>query len=136
MRPTPDLPIAEIHVPAGSFDYHGDSATTEYVDLHAWLANEPEQAYLYTVSGDSMNRAGLLDGDRLVVDRSLPAVSGSIVVAWVSGEGMTVKRLKVRGGRAALEPDSDNPHHQAYALGEDDEVTILGVVSGIARRLR
>lgn len=136
VRSTPGLPTAEIRVPAGAFDYHGESATAEYIDLNAWLAREREQAYVYTVSGDSMNRAGLLDGDRLVVDRSLQAVSGSIVVAWVSGEGLTVKRLNVRGGRVALEPESDNPRHRAYTVGADDEVTVLGVVSGIARRLR
>lgn len=135
VAPVHRLPIADISVPAGAFDYHDDSAALDSVDLTEWLTHDPAQSYLYTVTGDSMNRAGIHDRDRLVVDRSVSPRSGHIVVAWVAGEGLTVKRLKVQAGRVTLEPDSDNSLHRAYTVERDDELTILGVVCGITRRL-
>jgi len=45
------------------------------------------------VAGDSMMGAGIFDGDLLVVDRSIEATSGDIVVAVVNGE-FTIKRFR------------------------------------------
>ena len=48
------------------------------------------------IRGDSMQGAGIYDGDLLVVDRSLEPVSGSIVIASLDGE-LTVKEVQRRG---------------------------------------
>ena len=48
-----------------------------------------------------MQGAEIFDGDILVVDRSIKAMHGHIVIAFVNGERL-VKRLYHRDGRVAL----------------------------------
>lgn len=52
-----------------------------------------------------MTDAGIHEGDTLVVDRSIEARDGLVVVAVVGGE-MTVKRLRLRAGRPMLMAES------------------------------
>ncbi|WP_238984592.1 LexA family protein [Billgrantia kenyensis] len=58
------------------------------------------------VTGDSMERLGIRDGDLLIVDRSLDPRPGHIIVAMVDGE-ITVKRHVLRGRM----PCSGNPRY-------------------------
>jgi DNA polymerase V len=50
--------------------------------------------FIFDVCGDSMRGAGIFDGDKIVVDRSLEARHGAIIVAILNGEH-TVKRLHI-----------------------------------------
>ncbi len=43
--------------------------------------------------GDAMTGAGIFDGDTIIVDRSLKADSGKIVVASLNGE-LIIRRLE------------------------------------------
>jgi repressor LexA len=61
----------------------------------------PRADYLLRVKGASMQDAGILDGDLLVVHKTEDARSGQIVVARL-GEEVTVKRLKRRGREITL----------------------------------
>ena len=61
----------------------------------------PHADYLLRVRGASMQDAGILDGDLLVVHKTADARSGQIVVARL-GEEVTVKRLKRRGREITL----------------------------------
>ncbi len=81
------------------------------------------------VTGDSMIDAGILDGDLVVVARRPTADEGEIVVAQIEDEA-TVKRLKFVDGRVHLMPENS-----AFAPIVPDEVSILGVVVGVLRRL-
>jgi hypothetical protein len=65
------------------------------LDLNRLAVRHPSATYFIKVSGDSMIGAGIGDGDLLVVDRSLNAEHGDIVVASVAGE-FTVKELQTR----------------------------------------
>jgi DNA polymerase V len=73
------------------------------LDINEYLIRNPAATFLVRVSGDSMKDAGILDGDMLVVDRSLQAMDGKIVIALIHGE-FTVKTLKMRNGKAFLVP--------------------------------
>ncbi len=85
------------------------------------------------LAGDSMIKAGLFDGDILVVDRAVKARHRHIVVAVVDGE-MTVERLHSRGGRVELHPE--NPAYEPILIGEGRELTIWGVVVGSVRQFK
>lgn len=86
------------------------------------------------VSGESMRGAGILDGDLVVVDRSLSAQAGHVVVAVVQGD-MTIKRLRrLASGRMLLQPE--NPDFPEFVIGEDLPADIWGVVVAVVRKLR
>lgn len=87
--------------------------------------------YALEVEGDSMVEAGILDGDTVLIQRAEAAESGTIVVALVDGEEVTLKRLRRRKGAVALEPAN-----KAYEtrLFPPDRVQIQGRLVGLLRR--
>ena len=87
---------------------------------------------MFTVKGDSMNRAGIHHEDKVVVDRSLTPQAGDIVVAVVNGE-YTIKRLRYRQGQPELWPE--NPAYTPITFAEGAELEIWGVVVGVVRRI-
>ena len=67
--------------------------------------------YLLRASGDSMTGAGIHDGDLIVIRKTEEPQENQIVVAWVEGEGNTLKRLKRNAdGMLVLHPE--NPEYQ------------------------
>jgi repressor LexA len=69
----------------------------------------PRADYLLRVRGQSMQDAGILDGDLLAVHRTREARNGQIVVARVSGasgDEVTVKRLRKRSRDIVLVPEN------------------------------
>ncbi|QSA98320.1 transcriptional repressor LexA [Methylococcus sp. EFPC2] len=87
--------------------------------------------YLLRVQGMSMRDAGILNGDLLVVRRTPEARAGQIVVARLHDE-VTVKRLRLDGARACLEPA--NPDFAVIEVElEKESFAIEGVVVGVIR---
>jgi len=85
------------------------------------------------VAGDSMQGAGILDGDMVVVHSQDQARDGEIVAALMPGpaeDEATVKRLGHDGGRAMLLPE--NPAYQPLEMLDG---RILGKVVAVLRRL-
>jgi DNA polymerase V len=92
-----------------------------------------ETATFYArVSGESMQGAGLDDGDLLVIDRSLEPEDNKIAVCFIDGE-FTVKRLKVEKDCVYLKPE--NPKYQPIKVTEDNELIIWGVVTYVVKKL-
>ncbi len=98
-------------------------------DVEEWIASPFAGDFMLRVTGDSMIDAGILDGDLVVVARRPTADEGEIVVAQIEDEA-TVKRLRFVDGRVHLMPENS-----AFAPIVPDEVTILGVVVGVLRKL-
>lgn len=82
--------------------------------------------FLLRIRGDSMNGAGILPGDVVLVRPQTHAAPGDIVVALL-GEDATVKRLSIAEGRPVLAPA--NPAYQPIR----DEFEIIGRVLGTIR---
>lgn len=87
--------------------------------------------YALDVDGDSMLEAGILDGDRVVIERCDSASSGSIVVALVDEEEATLKTLQKRGPDVALEPSNRDFETQVYPA---NRVRIQGRLVGLLRQ--
>ena len=64
--------------------------------------------YALEVEGDSMVDAGIHDGDYVIIQRCTDAENGTIVVALVDREEVTLKRLRRKGASIALEPANMN----------------------------
>jgi repressor LexA len=85
------------------------------------------------ISGDSMEKAGIQDGDYVIVQRGKDFRDGDIVVAEIEGES-TVKRIfKESRGRYRLQPESDR-HKDLFVDARQPDFRIAGKVVGVVRR--
>ncbi len=117
--------------PAAGFPAPGDDMVEKALDISDLLVKHPASTFFVRVQGDSMEGAGIFSGDILVVDRSVEARSGKIVVAAVNGE-LVVKRLSLVGGKLQLL--SENEAYEPIVVGESEECYVWGVVTGSARQ--
>lgn len=88
-----------------------------------------DDLFMLNVRGTSMIKAGIFDGDKIVVRRQADANDGEIVVALV-GDSATVKRLFRKNDKVVLHPENDALNDFIY---EPSEVSILGKVIGLVR---
>ena len=111
------------------------SPATDYIeeglDLNDYLVRHRAASFLFTVQGYSMQGAGIVDGDKVVVDRSIDPQHNHIVIAVVDGE-YTIKRLYWRCSRIELHPE--NPAFQPICFADGSQLEIWGVVVGVVRR--
>ena len=121
------LPLFQSRIPAG-FPSPADDDLEESFDLNEHLIPHPAATFFPRVQGDSMIGAGIHDGDLLVVDRAREAKSGSIVVAAVDGE-LTLKRLRMAGGRVWLAPE--NPAYAPLEIQGEMDLVVWGVVAHV-----
>ena len=126
------LPLLGRLVPAG-FPSPADDYLEGEIDLGRYLIERPAATFLMRVAGDSMSGAGILDGDLVVVDRSVEARPSHVVVAVVAGQ-MTLKRLRrLRDGRLLLK--AENPAYPSVVVGEGHPAEVWGVVVGCVRKM-
>ena len=125
------IPLFVSTVAAG-FPSPADDHLERDLDLNEFFIRHESATFYVRVSGDSMENAGIRHNDVLVVDKSLEARDGSIVVAVIDGE-LTVKRLQRRNGEVHLMPE--NPKYRPILISDDQVFVIWGIVTGIARKL-
>jgi DNA polymerase V len=125
MNPFLSFPFFEAGVPAG-FPSPADDYLESSLNLEELLVPRPSSTFFIRVKGDSMKGAGIFSGDILVVDRSLNAKPGDVVVALWNGE-FTVKRLIKKETGYFLAPE--NPRYPLFPLSDDAEFQIWGVVT-------
>ena len=127
------VPLLGRLVPAG-FPSPADDYLDGEIDLSRYLIERPAATFLMRIVGESMRGAGILDGDLVVVDRSVEAQTGHVVVAVFDGD-MTIKRLRrLTGGRAVLL--AENPDFPEFVICEETPAEIWGVVVAVVRKLR
>jgi repressor LexA len=103
----------------------------DYLAVPEPLARGGEE-FILRVKGDSMEKAGILDGDFVVVRRQADAQNGEIVAALAgedeSTDEATVKRFFRENGRVRLQPENDalEPMYPVH-------VQIMGKVIGVFR---
>ena len=87
------------------------------------------QLFMLKVQGDSMIKAGILNGDKIVVRQQPSCNNGDIVAAMIDGEA-TVKRFFKEDKRIRLQPEND-----AMTPIYCDNADILGLVVGLIRKM-
>ena len=125
MSPSIQLILFDQTVQAGFPSPAGDYLEGR-IDLNEHLVQHPAATFLVWVAGDSMTGAGIFDGDLLVVDRSITATPGHIVVVAINGE-LTLKRLARRGCRLVLQAENDA--FPDIEVSEDADTLIWGVAT-------
>jgi len=89
-----------------------------------------QHLFALRVRGDSMTRAGILDGDMAVCTPRQYAENSEIVVALIHGEDATIKRFFLHRDHVELRPENPDYPVMRYGFGE---VLIQGRVIGIQR---
>lgn len=88
------------------------------IDLNEHLIKDVTSTYVVRVSGNSMEGAGISDGEELIVDRALEPKDGSVVIAVLDGE-LTIKRLRITPGGVLLQAENANyPDIRVAALSD------------------
>ncbi len=133
--PKPANEAAAVHLPlygriAAGLPIEALRDNGSSVEVPAALLGGGEH-YALEVAGDSMIDAGILDGDTVIIRRGDTAENGSIVVALVDDQEVTLKRLRRRGNSVALEPA--NRTYETRIFGPD-RVRVQGRLIGLLRR--
>jgi len=117
---------------AAGFPSPAEDYVEQRLDLHRHLVRNEAATFFLHASGQSMTGAGIQDGDLLVVDRSVEAAHGRVVIAALDGE-LLVKRLVRREGRVWLA--ADNSGYPDFDITEREHVHIWGVVTYAIHKL-
>jgi len=96
------------------------------IDLNEHLIKDITSTFVVRVTGDSMERAGISDGDELIVNRALEPKDGSVVIAVLDGE-LTVKRLRITATGVVLQ--AENSRYPDIRVPSLSELTIWGVAT-------
>jgi|CXWL01.1.fsa_nt_gi DNA polymerase V len=123
----PGRPVSALHT--SGFPSPAVEHTQMPLDLNELIIQHPTATFFVRVSGQNMIGDNIHGGDLLVVDRSLEASVGRVVVAIIDGE-FVVRQLRPHHGQLVL----DDPRHRT----ESDSPTApetWGVVTHIIRKV-
>lgn len=90
-----------------------------------------KDTYALKVSGHSMIDDNIQDGDIVIIEKRHSAENGQSVVALINNEQVTLKKFYIEADGIRLQPA--NPEMEAILL-KNEEVEVLGVVTGVIRR--
>ena len=125
------MPLAHTGVSAG-FPSPADDFKELRISIDQEVVKNEEATFYARVAGQSMQGAGLDDGDLLVIDRSKEPEDNAIAVCFIDGE-FTVKRLKVEAECVYLMPE--NPNYFPIKVTEDNQLIIWGVVTYVVKKV-
>ena len=118
------IPLLNDSVSAG-FPSPADDYTEENIDLNEHLISNPFSTFFLRVKGESMINAGIKDKDLIIVDKSLIARPGNIIIAMIDGE-FTIKRLSIKNDELYLK--AENHNYPDFSFKNHIDVQIWGVV--------
>ena len=129
------LPLYQSKVPAG-LPSPADSDVDSRIDLNRLLINHPDKTFFVTIQGESMIEAGLLPGDKAIVERDKAPSIGDIVLAMIDGE-FTIKTLaKQKNGDPKLLPANSSGKYEPILILKQMQFEITGVVTGSFRQFK
>ncbi len=121
------IPILDISATAG-FPSPAADYTEERINLNDFLINNPLSTFIVKCSGLSMVNAFIPPLCYLVVDRSITAQNGDIILAYING-GFTVKYLQINEYKCRLLPA--NRKMKEIEVTDPSDLLIWGVVTRI-----
>ncbi|TEU29607.1 translesion error-prone DNA polymerase V autoproteolytic subunit [Acinetobacter seifertii] len=130
------IPLATERVAAG-FPSPAQDDIEQALDLNEYLIRNENATFIVKANSLSMLDAGIDINDPLIVDRSIPAKSGDIVIALIDND-FTVKRLMID---SQFKPPkvwlkAENSDYQNIYIEEGQELVIWGVVTYNLKRMR
>jgi len=114
------------HANATGFGAAADDYMERGIDLNEQLILNKPATFFFRMNGEAMIGTGIQSGDVLIVDRSIKATSGKIIVAAVNGD-LVVRRLQLSFNRVSL--IAENNGYANIELEEFTEYKPWGVVT-------
>lgn len=115
------------------FPSPADDHLEKALSLEDLIVRRPTSTFYVRAEGDAMQKSGIHDGDILVIDRSLTARDGSIIIVSLDEE-VIIRRLAKKGHRIFLV--SDNQQIAPIPIGKDTNWMIWGVATHLIHRFR
>ena len=125
------IPLTNNNISAG-FPSPADDFKEIRISLDKEIIKNEEATFYARVDGESMQGAGLNDGDLIVIDRSEEPKNGSIAVCFLDGQ-FTVNRLKLKNKEIYLMPE--NSKYYPLNIGEGNELSIWGIVTYVVKKM-
>lgn len=108
---------------ATGFGAPADDYAERGIDLNEQLIRNKAATFFMRVNSDAMSGAGIYKGDVIIVDRSVDAQNGKVVIAVLDGE-MVIRKLEISNGKRRLVPAG-----KLSPIQLDDSFKIWGVVT-------
>ncbi len=111
------------------------------IDLNKELTDHPAATFYGRVAGDSMRDAGVSEGDVLVIDKSLDAADGDMVVCFIDGEFM-MKYISFSDPETGHREEnamwlvSANPDCTPLKVTDLSSFSVWGVVTYVIKKIR
>ena len=120
------------YISAG-FPSPAEDFTELSISLDKHLIQNPAATFMAYTNGNSIVRAGIYHGDILIIDRSLDARDGDIIIAVLHGE-FTVKQLSIINSILFLSPQ--NSQYSSLEISAEMDFEVWGVVTYSIRKHR
>ena len=117
---------------ATGFGAAADDYMERGIDLNEQLIRNKPATFFMKVTGNSMVNAGIFDGDIVIVDKSVKAVSGKIVIAVLDGE-MLIRRYEKTFNKVFLIPETEKL--SKLEIQDLSDFRVWGVVVGVIRMM-
>ncbi len=117
-----DTPTAK----ATGFNAAADDYMERSIDLNEHLIKNKTATYFFRMQSNAMIDAGIHPGDILVVDRSLAAVSGKIIVAALDGDLVVRRYQQVMNTTSLI---AENKSFSSIQLNELTNYRTWGIVT-------
>lgn len=120
-----ELPEIKAGFPSPAQDYVENG-----IDLNRELVKNPSSTFFGRARGNSMEGAGIFDGDLLIIDKSLEPRERAIAVCFIDGE-FTLKRIhfeKHDGQVKAIWLQPENEQFSPIKVTQDNQFIIWGIV--------
>ncbi|MDD3038594.1 LexA family transcriptional regulator [Bacteroides sp.] len=126
------IPYADEGIRAG-FPSPAQDYMEMAIDLNKELIKHPASTFYGRVKGDSMKDAGVLDGDVLIIDKSLEPKNGDMAVCFIDGE-FTLKYIEIEEKVIWLKPA--NEEYPPTKVTEYNDFIIWGIVTYVIKKTR
>ena len=127
--------FTQLDVPAANatgFGAAADDHMERGIDLNEQLIMNKPATFFFRMNSDSMEEAGIHPGDVLIVDRSISASNGKIIIAAVDGE-LLIRRYRSGFNKQSL--CAENRRYTTIEITEFTQFTCWGVVTSVIHLL-
>lgn len=111
-----------------------DSISNENIEVPVEYMSKGSKYFVLRTTGDSMNKAGINDGDLVLCRKNYHPEIGNKVVALI-GDDATIKEYHRENGVVVLKPCSTNPKHESMKFTDNEEMSVQAVVVRVLEEL-